>query len=74
MCNTQSVKSVHFALSLFGTFFVGGTKIDKVTGNTVSKISHFNLNVTCSKGLHCAIINIIVFLQDKPFCQMDTQQ
>lgn len=53
---SQSVRSVHSAVPLFGTIFVGETKIDKVSSNTVSKISHFNLNVTCFKGLHRATI------------------
>lgn len=44
--SSQSVKGVHSVVPLFETIFVGGTKIDKVTGNTVSKISHLNLNVS----------------------------
>lgn len=41
---SQALKCFHSAVTLFGTIFAGGTKIDKIT--------HLNLNVTCFKGIH----------------------
>lgn len=34
---------------------------NRLTSNNVSNISHFNLNMTCFKGLHHATIDIIAF-------------